>query len=103
VRKSYRIPKLSKVGWIASLITMGRKEYWNKPNTVEFFAFVVKGIIIIPGLIFDVSIWWFYILALVSSVMLIWSSTVKTIPTLIWFNILWTCLALTMIWKHFYG
>jgi hypothetical protein len=82
---------------------MGRKEYWNKPNTVEFFAFVVKGIIIIPGLIFDVSIWWFYILALVSSVMLIWSSTVKTIPTLIWFNILWTCLALTMIWKHFYG
>jgi hypothetical protein len=82
---------------------MGRKEYWNKPNTVEFFAFVVKGIIIIPGLIFDVSIWWFYILAFVSSLMLIWSSTVKTIPTLIWFNILWVCLALTMIWKHFYG
>lgn len=103
MRKSHGIPQLSEVGWVASLITMGSKEYWNKPNTVEFFAFVVKGIIIIPGLIFDVSVWWFYILAFVSSLMLIWSSTVKTIPTLIWFNILWICLALTMIGKHFYG
>lgn len=100
---SLRLSRLSKVGWIASLKTMGNREYWNKPNTVEFFAFVVKGIIIIPGLVFDVSVWWFYILAFVSSLMLIWSSTVKTIPTLIWFNILWVCLALTMIWKHFYG
>jgi hypothetical protein len=62
---------------------------------------VAKSIIIIPGLLFGVEIWWFYIFALVSSLALIWSSTVKTIPTLIWFNILWSALALTFILKHF--
>jgi hypothetical protein len=87
--------------WIEALKTMGNKKYWNKANTVEFFAFVAKGIIIIPGLLFDISIWWLYIFALVSSLGLIWSSTVKTIPTLIWFNILWSILAILFIAKHF--
>lgn len=87
--------------WVAALKTMGKKKYWTKANTVEFLAFVAKGIIIIPGLLFDISIWWFYIFALVSSIALIWSSTVKTIPTLIWFNILWSILAVTFILKHF--
>ena len=87
--------------FIDALKTMGNKGYWTKANTVEFFAFVAKGAIIIPGLIFDVSIWWFYIFALVSSLGLIWSSTIKTIPTLIWFNILWACLAIAYIAKHF--
>lgn len=87
--------------WIQALKTMGHKEYWNKANTVEFLAFVAKGVIIIPGLLFDFQIWWFYIFAVVSSIALIWSSTVKTIPTLIWFNILWTILGTTAIIKHF--
>lgn len=90
-----------KKDWLTALRTMKRKDYWNKENTVEFFAFVAKAIIIIPGLIFGVQIWWLYIFALVSSVGLIWSSTVKTIPTLIWFNILWSCLAIVAIAKHF--
>jgi hypothetical protein len=89
------------LGWIEALKTMRSKEYWNKANTVEFFAFVAKVIIIIPGLLFDISIWWFYIFALISSLGLIWSSTVKTIPTLIWFNILWSILAILFIAKHF--
>ncbi len=79
---------------------MFNRNYWNKPNTVEFFAFVAKAVIIIPGLLFNKQIWWLYIFALVSSLMLIWSSTVKTIPTLIWFNILWSLLAITAIIKH---
>jgi hypothetical protein len=87
--------------WVAALKTMGNRKYWTRPNTVEFFAFVVKGAIIIPGLLFDVSVWWFYIFALVSSLALIWSSTVKTIPTLIWFNILWSLLAIVYILKFF--
>lgn len=87
--------------WLEALKTMGHKKYWTKANTVEFFAFVVKGTIIIPGLLFDASIWWLYIFALISSLALIWSSTVKTIPTLIWFNILWSGLAVTYILKHF--
>lgn len=87
--------------WLEALKTMGHKKYWTKANTVEFFAFVAKGTIIIPGLLFDASIWWLYIFALVSSLGLIWSSTVKTIPTLIWFNILWSGLAIAYIAKHF--
>jgi len=87
--------------WVVALKTMGHKKYWNRANTVEFFAFVAKGTIIIPGLLFDASIWWLYIFALVSSLGLIWSSTVKTIPTLIWFNILWSGLAIAYIAKHF--
>jgi hypothetical protein len=89
--------------WLEALKTMKHKKYWNKPNTVEFFAFVVKGMIIIPGLLFGIQIWWFYIFAAISSVGLIWSSTKKTIPTLIWFNILWTTLATIAIAKHFLG
>lgn len=87
--------------WLAALGTMRHRSYWNRANSVEFFAFVVKGLIIIPGLLFGFQIWWLYIFALVSSLMLIWSSTVKTIPTLIWFNILWSILAILAIGKHF--
>jgi hypothetical protein len=96
-----KINKKQHMQWLVALKTMGHKKYWNKANTVEFFAFVAKGIIIIPGLLFDISIWWLYIFALVSSLGLIWSSTVKTIPTLIWFNILWSLLAIIFIAKHF--
>jgi hypothetical protein len=89
--------------WLYALKTMKNKTYWNKPNTVEFFAFIAKAVIIFPGLLFDKQIWWLYIFALISSLMLIWSSTVKTIPTLIWFNILWTILAITAILKYWLG
>jgi hypothetical protein len=90
-----------KTEWIHALKTMGHKDYWDRANTVEFFAFLIKGTIIIPGLLFGMEIWWLYIFALLSSLGLIWSSTVKTIPTLIWFNILWSVLAVTFILKHF--
>lgn len=80
---------------------MGHKKYWNLPNTVEFFAFMTKAAIIIPGLLFEIQIWWLYIIALVTSLSLIWSSTVKTLPTIIWFNIIWSCLATAAIIKHF--
>jgi hypothetical protein len=86
--------------WLDSLATMKNKKYWNKPNTVEFFAFLVKGSIIIPGLLFGYQWWWLYIFALVSSFALIWSSTIKTLPTIIWFNILWSMLAITAIIKY---
>jgi hypothetical protein len=87
--------------WLVALKTMRRKKYWTRANTVEFFAFVVKATIIIPGLLFGIEIWWLYIFALLSSLGLIWSSTVKTIPTLIWFNILWSLLAIIYILKYF--
>lgn len=93
--------KRSHMEWYEALKTMGHKKYWNRANTVEFFAFVAKAMIILPGLLFDISVWWFYIFALVSSLGLIWSSTIKTIPTLIWFNILWSILAIASIAKYF--
>lgn len=93
--------KRNHMEWLIALRTMKKREYWTKANTVEFFAFVVKASIIIPGLLFGTQLWWFYIFALVSSLGLVWSSTVKTIPTLIWFNILWSALAIVAIAKHF--
>ena len=86
--------------WITALRSMGYKSYWNKPNTVEFFAFMTKEAIIIPGLLFNTQIWWLYIIALITSLSLIWSSTVKTLPTIIWFNILWSVLATAAIIKY---
>jgi hypothetical protein len=80
---------------------MGKRQYWNRPNTVEFFAFMTKAAIIIPGLLFETQFWWLYIFALVTSLALIWSSTVKTLPTIIWFNIIWSGLATTALVKHF--
>jgi hypothetical protein len=80
---------------------MGKKQYWNRPNTVEFFAFMTKAAIIIPGLLFETQFWWLYIFALVTSLALIWSSTVKTLPTIIWFNIIWSILATAALVKHF--
>jgi hypothetical protein len=93
--------KRNHLEWYQALKTMTKRQYWNGPNTVEFFAFVAKASIIFPGLLFGKEIWWLYVLALISSAGLIWSSTVKTIPTLIWFNILWCGLAITYILKHF--
>jgi hypothetical protein len=87
--------------WWYALQTMKYKQYWNLPNTVEFFAFMAKAAIIIPGLLFDTQVWWLYIIALLTSLSLIWSSTVKTLPTIIWFNILWSFLASAAIIKHF--
>jgi hypothetical protein len=87
--------------WLKALKTMKYKKYWNKPNTVEFFAFMTKITIIFPGLLLGRQFWWLYIFALISSLALIWSSTVKTLPTIIWFNILWSLLAILSILKHF--
>jgi hypothetical protein len=86
---------------IESIKLMGKREYWNKANTVEFFAFATKLIIIFPGLLFGIQFWWFYIFALVSSILLVWSSTVKTLPTVILFNIGWIILASVAIAKYF--
>ena len=87
--------------WLTALKSMGSRQYWSKPNTVEFFAFMTKAAIIIPGLLFETQIWWLYIIALLTSLSLIWSSTIKTLPTIIWFNILWSILATAALVKHF--
>jgi hypothetical protein len=86
--------------FLKAIKRMKHKKYWNKPNTVEFFAFMTKICIIFPGLLLGKQWWWLYIFALVSSLALIWSSTVKTLPTIIIFNIAWSVLAATAIIKY---
>lgn len=81
--------------------TMSQKEYWNRPNIVEAWGFSTKIAIIFPGLLFDKQWWWVYIFAIISSVCLIWSSTKKTLPTIILFNVAWVILATLSIVKHF--
>jgi hypothetical protein len=80
---------------------MRYKRYWNKVNFIEFISFMTKITIIVPGLLFGMQWWWLYIFALASSMSLIWTSTRKTLPTIIIFNIIWCCLAATAILKHF--
>ena len=82
---------------------LGNKSYWNRTNTIEFCAFSTKLAIIFPGLLFGVQFWWLYLFALISSLALILTSTVKTLPTIIYFNIGWSILATAAIVKHFVG
>jgi hypothetical protein len=86
--------------WVEAIKNMSDKAYWNRPNTVEFFAFMTKLCIIFPGLLLGRQWWWLYIFALVSSLALIWSSTKKTLPSIILFNIGWSILATIAILKY---
>ena len=87
---------------IDAIKTMSSRKYWNNVNTVEAWGFATKIAIIFPGLLFDKQWWWLYIFAIMSSVSLIWSSTKKTLPTIILFNVAWTALAILSIIKHFW-
>ena len=81
---------------------LGKRSYWTKVNTIEFWAFSTKLTIIIPGLLFGKQWWWLYLFAFASSLALILTSTIKTLPTIIYFNVIWCLLALTAIAKHFF-
>jgi hypothetical protein len=76
------------------------KEYWTDYNTVEFASWTAKAIIIIPGLIFGVSLWWLYFLTLFTSLALIWASNKKLLPTLVGFNTLWTWISCMVLAQH---
>jgi hypothetical protein len=82
--------------------TMSNRSYWTKVNTVEAWGFATKIAIIFPGLLLDKQWWWLYIFAIISSVSLIWTSTRKTLPTIILFNVAWVTLASLSILKHFW-
>ncbi len=80
----------------------GSRDYWTKTNIVEAWAFMTKIAIIFPGLLFGVQWWWLYVFALASSLALILTSTIKTMPTIIWFNICWVVLATLSIIKNWW-
>lgn len=80
---------------------MSNRSYWTKVNTVEAWGFATKIAIIFPGLLLGKQFWWLYIFAIISSIALIWTSTHKTLPTIILFNTAWVVLASLSILKHF--
>ena len=76
------------------------KEYWIDYNTVEFLSWTAKAIIIIPGLIFGIQIWWLYFFTLATSLTLIWASEKKLLPTLVGFNTLWAWISCMVLAQH---
>ena len=76
------------------------REYWTNYNTVEFVSWVAKAVIIIPGLIFGISVWWLYFLTLATSLTLIWASNKKLLPTLVAFNTLWVWISCMVLAQH---
>jgi hypothetical protein len=76
------------------------KEYWTDYNIVEFASWTAKALIIVPGLIFGIQIWWLYFLTLATSVTLIWASNKKLLPTLVAFNTLWAWISCMVLAQH---
>ena len=76
------------------------KKYWTDYNTVEFLSWTTKAIIIVPGLIFGISVWWLYFLTLATSMTLIWASRKKSLPTLVGFNTLWVWISCMVLAQH---
>ena len=78
------------------------KEYWTNYNTVEFLSWAAKAIIIVPGLIFGISVWWLYFLTLATSLSLIWASNKKLLPTLVGFNTVWVWISCMVLSQHLF-
>lgn len=77
------------------------REYWHSYNIVEAASWAAKIIIIVPGLVFGIQIWQFYVFAAVTSLTLIWASNRKLLPSLVAFNTIWVWLACAVIVKQF--
>lgn len=91
------------IGWgkiLKRLLVFKDKSYWTDYNVIEFAAWMAKAIIIIPGLICGIEIWYLHFLTLLTSSLLIWASMRKELPTLIVFNTIWIMISLTIITKH---
>jgi hypothetical protein len=78
------------------------KTYWTDYNIIEFSAWMAKAIIIVPGLIFGIELWYFHFLTLTTSSLLIWASMKKSLPTLIIFNTIWIIISLTIIVRNIF-
>lgn len=79
------------------------REYWTDYNTVEFASWAAKAVIIVPGLIFGISIWWLFFLTLATSLSLIWASNKKLLPTLVGFNTIWVWISCMVLAQHLIG
>jgi hypothetical protein len=76
------------------------RAYWTDYNIVEAASWLTKAIIIVPGLIFGINIWWLFFLTLITSLSLIWASNKKLLPTLVGFNTLWVWISCMVLAQH---
>lgn len=93
------------VGWkkIKDCYTMWfDKSYWKPYNIVEAASWATKALVIVPGLIFGVQVWWFYVFTLITSITLIWASNEKLLPTLVGFNTIWVWISCVSIYQYFF-
>ncbi len=91
------------IGWKRiwnAILMYGNKKYWTNYNIIELAAWMAKAIIIVPGLIFGIELWYMHFFTLITSSLLIWASMRKHLPTLIIFNTLWVIISTTVIVKN---
>ncbi len=79
------------------------REYWTDYNIIEALSWLTKALIIVPGLIFGIQVWWFYFLTLTTSLTLIWASNKKLLPTLVAFNTLWVWISCMVLAQYLIG
>jgi len=77
-----------------------QRSYWTDYNTVEFLSWTAKAMIIVPGLVFGIQLWWLYWFTLATSLSLIWASNRKLLPTLVGFNTLWVWISCMVLAQH---
>ncbi len=76
------------------------RAYWTDYNIVEAASWLTKAVIIVPGLIFGIQLWWLYFFTLLTSLTLIWASNKKLLPTLVGFNTLWVWISCMVLAQH---
>jgi len=76
------------------------RSYWTNYNLVEAASWLTKALVIVPGLIFGVQVWWLFFFTLLTSITLIWASNKKLLPTLVGFNSLWVWISCMVLAQH---
>ncbi|NBW58138.1 hypothetical protein EBR43_10255 [bacterium] len=79
-----------------------KKTYWTNYNIIDGLSWLAKAIIIVPGLIFGIQVWWLYFVPLITSMALIWASERKLLPTMVGFNTLWVWISCMVLSKHIF-
>jgi hypothetical protein len=77
-----------------------QRKYWTNYNVVEALSWLTKAVIIVPGLIFGLQVWWLFFFTLLTSLTLIWASNKKLLPTLVGFNTLWVWISCMVLAQY---
>ena len=76
-------------------------KYWTNYNFVEATSYLSKMAIIVSQVLFYTTVWWFYLITLISSLALIWASNKKLLPTMVLFNTAWVMVSCFVLARTF--